>query len=113
MNKDMPHNTKFLPLSAELNLFLIQLQRKIKWNWVKSHQNDTSISVILNNKAYEYAQRCRKGTQTTPKWPYLLNNKGILLHNEVPIMNNDNIITSNAEYQLLFYYSEKWNIRQN
>ena len=80
------HKTKYFPISEEANVILKTIKSNIIWIWVKSHQDNKSLPSILNNKADELAQTCRKSSKFTPKWPQLLNDKGIIFHNDLPIM---------------------------
>lgn len=96
----------------ELKEYVAKIKSHIKWHWIKSHQNDTSLPVILNKKEDDLEQRFRKSNKLTPQWEPLINDKGIIFHNGLPILNNNNIITDSASDHLLYYYSEKWKVPQ-
>ena len=66
----------------------------------------------MNDIADKLAQKCRKSSKPNPPWPQLQNQDGIILYDELPIMDNKNITTSYITDQLFGYYSNKWNIPQ-
>ena len=108
----MNHKTKYLPISEEANTLIQKVKSKIVWIWVKSHQSNNTLHSLLNNKADAISQKCRQSSKPIPKWPYLLNDKGVIFHNELPIMDNSSILSADSADHLLFYFSEKWNVPQ-
>lgn len=85
------HNLKFYPISKALQHFISKITFNIDWIWIKSHTQTTTITGNLNDIADKLAQQCRKSTRTTPKWPNLQNDDGIVLYDDLPIMDNKNI----------------------
>ena len=102
----------YFPISIEINEHIKKIKSVISWNWVKSHQNDTSLPDVLNNNVDALAQACRTSNKSTPQWAPLSNNMRIILHNDIPIMNNNNILSASDSDHLLYYFSEKWKIPQ-
>jgi len=109
----MKHNAKFYPLSAELLHYNNRIISNIRWKWIKGHQNTISIPTYLNNLADQQSQKFRKNSTTTPKWHQITSHTGLLKYQDLPIMCLKNILWAQATDQLLMYFADKWNIKQN